>query len=173
MMTNKLKAASSKLEIASSASSGERGGGGSGSGGGSQDTGLNNFNDKSNMKNIEQPPILPPSSGGNLLNGQQNPQDQSQTTNGQNNLLEENIWFHGVLPRLEVVRLLQEDGDFLVRETVRNEEKQIVLSVMWSSPKHFIVQTSPEGLYRFEGPGFNTVQELIMHQFHSGMLIKF
>ena len=73
-------------------------------------------------------------------------------------------------PRLEVVRLLQEDGDFLVRETVRNEEKQIVLSVMWSSPKHFIVQTSPEGLYRFEGPGFNTVQELIMHQFHSGML---
>ena len=146
---------------------------GSGSGGGSQDTGLNNFNDKSNLKNIEQPPILPPSSGGNLLNGQQNPQDQSQTTNGQNNLLEENIWFHGVLPRLEVVRLLQEDGDFLVRETVRNEEKQIVLSVMWSSPKHFIVQTSPEGLYRFEGPGFNTVQELIMHQFHSGMLIKF
>ena len=176
-MTNKLKAASSKLEIASSATSGERGGSGSGSGGGSQDTGLNNFNDKSNMKNIEQhqqqPPILPASSGGNLLNGQQNSQDQSQTTNGQNNLLEENIWFHGVLPRLEVVRLLQEDGDFLVRETVRNEEKQIVLSVMWSSPKHFIVQTSPEGLYRFEGPGFNTVQELIMHQFHSGMLIKF
>jgi len=175
MMTNKLKAASSKLEIASSASSGERGGGGSGSGGGSQDTGLNNFTDKSNMKNIEQhqqqPPILPPSSGGNLLNGQQNPQDQSQTTNGQNNLLEENIWFHGVLPRLEVVRLLQEDGDFLVRETVRNEEKQIVLSVMWSSPKHFIVQTSPEGLYRFEGPGFNTVQELIMHQFHSGLAV--
>ena len=40
-------------------------------------------------------------------------------------LLEEEIWFHGVLPRLEVVRLLQEDGDFLVRETVRNEEKQI------------------------------------------------
>ena len=30
----------------------------------------------------------------------------------------------------EVVRLLETDGDFLVRETVRNEEKQIVLSVM-------------------------------------------
>lgn len=167
-MTNKLKAASSKLEIGSSASSGERNGGGNGSGGGSQDTGLNNFNDKSN---IEQPPILPPSSGGNLLNGQQNPQDQSQTTNGQNNLLEDNIWFHGVLPRLEVVRLLQEDGDFLVRETVRENLKQIVLSVMWSNPKHFIVQTSPEGLRRFEGPGFNSVQELIMHQFHSGTLL--
>ena len=33
----------------------------------------------------------------------------------------------------------------------------------------FIVQTSPEGLYRFEGPGFATVQELIMHQYHSGL----
>ena len=42
---------------------------------------------------------------------------------------------------------------------------------MWSSPKHFIVQTSPEGLFRFEGPGFSTVQELIMHQFHSGLAV--
>ena len=31
----------------------------------------------------------------------------------------------------EVVRLLETDGDFLVRETVRNEEKQIVLSVIY------------------------------------------
>lgn len=47
-----------------------------------------------------------------------------------------------------------------MRETTRNEEKQIVLSVMWGSPKHFIVQTSPEGLFRFEGPAFETVQVL-------------
>ena len=59
--------------------------------------------------------------------------------------------------------------DFVCRETTRNEEKQIVLSVMWSSPKHFIVQTSPEGLFRFEGPAFGTVQELIIHQFQSGL----
>ena len=52
--------------------------------------------------------------------------------------LEEELWFHGVLPRGEVVRLLVTDGDFLVRETVRNDEKQIVLSVMWTSPRHFI-----------------------------------
>jgi tyrosine-protein kinase Fer len=89
--------------------------------------------------------------------------------NGSTRALDEEIWFHGVLPRGEVVRLLVTDGDFLVRETVRNDEKQIVLSVMWTSPRHFIVQTSPEGLYRFEGPGFATVQELIMHQYHSGL----
>merc|ERR1719495_1546543 len=82
--------------------------------------------------------------------------------------LEEELWFHGVLPREEVVRLLQDDGDFLVRETTRNDEKQIVLSVMWGSPKHFIVQLSPEGLFRFEGPAFSTIQELIVHQFQSG-----
>jgi len=39
--------------------------------------------------------------------------------------LEEEMWFHGVLPRGEVVRLLEHDGDFLVRETVRNDEKQV------------------------------------------------
>ncbi len=67
----------------------------------------------------------------------------------------------------QVVRLLEENGDFLVRETTRNDEKQMVLSVMWTSPKHFIVQKSAEGLFRFEGPAFPTVQELIVHQFRS------
>ena len=42
-------------------------------------------------------------------------------------------------------------------------------SLFGRSPKHFIVQTSPEGLFRFEGPPFATVQELIIHQFESGL----
>ncbi|CAL4063696.1 unnamed protein product, partial [Meganyctiphanes norvegica] len=78
--------------------------------------------------------------------------------------LEDEQWFHGVLPRDEVQRLLVNDGDYLVRETTRNEEQQIVLSVRWTSHKHFIVQTTPEGHYRFEGPAFPTIQELILHQ---------
>lgn len=56
----------------------------------------------------------------------------------------EEEWFHGVLPREEVVRLLVNEGDFLVRETMRNDECQIVLSVCWDGHKHFIVQTTPE-----------------------------
>ena len=92
----------------------------------------------------------------------------NQTQTSQEKNLEDELWFHGVLPREEVVRLLREEGDFLVRETVRNEEIQIVLSVMWGSPKHFIVQKSPEGQFRFEGPAFNTIQELIWHQHQSG-----
>lgn len=63
-------------------------------------------------------------------------------------------WFHGVLPRDEVVRLLRMEGDFLVRETERNYEKQTVLSVLWGGrDKHFIVQTtsdvSPNFMYLF------------------------
>jgi len=54
---------------------------------------------------------------------------------------------------------------------VRNEEKQTVLSVKWETPKHFIVQLSPEGLFRFEGPAFNTIQELISHQYQSGATV--
>lgn len=68
-----------------------------------------------------------------------------------------------------MVRLLVNDGDYLVRETLRNEERQIVLSVCWQSHKHFIIQTTAEGLYRFEGPSFPTIQELILYQHKSGL----
>lgn len=66
-----------------------------------------------------------------------------------------------MLPREEVVRLLRDEGDFLVRKTTRNDESQTVLSVCWNGHKHFIVQTTVEGHFRFEGPAFPSVQELI------------
>ncbi|GAB0088288.1 Tyrosine-protein kinase [Sergentomyia squamirostris] len=84
-----------------------------------------------------------------------------------NRPLYEEEWFHGVLPREEVVRLLKNEGDFLVRETIRNEESQIVLSVCWNGHKHFIVQTTTEGYFRFEGRSFPSIQELIMYQYTS------
>ncbi|KAK7792067.1 hypothetical protein R5R35_007100 [Gryllus longicercus] len=78
-------------------------------------------------------------------------------------------WFHGVLPREEVVRLLTREGDFLVRQTTRNDECQTVLSVCWGGHKHFIVQTTAEGHFRFEGPAFPTIPELIAHQLQSAL----
>ncbi|XP_032516125.1 tyrosine-protein kinase Fer isoform X2 [Danaus plexippus] len=78
-------------------------------------------------------------------------------------------WFHGVLPREEVVRLLRADGDYLVRETTRNHARQLVLSVCWGQHKHFIVQTTPEGHYRFEGASFPSVAELVAWQRASGV----
>ncbi|XP_077483362.1 tyrosine-protein kinase Fer isoform X2 [Amblyomma americanum] len=92
----------------------------------------------------------------------------SRMTVNPNISLQDEDWFHGVLPREEVVRLLVNDGDYLVRETIRNETKQVVLSVCWQGHKHFIVQTTADGKYRFEGPAFSTVQELIVYQHHLG-----
>ncbi|XP_039431371.1 tyrosine-protein kinase Fer isoform X2 [Culex pipiens pallens] len=93
-------------------------------------------------------------------------QDLSMTLSTNRPLYEEE-WFHGVLPREEVVRLLRNEGDFLVRETTRNDESQTVLSVCWNGHKHFIVQTTAEGHFRFEGPAFPSIQELIIHQYQS------
>ncbi|XP_037077411.1 tyrosine-protein kinase Fer-like isoform X3 [Pollicipes pollicipes] len=80
-------------------------------------------------------------------------------------------WFHGVLPREEVVRLLVNDGDYLVRQTTRNEETQVVLSVAWGGHKHFIVQTTSDGQFRFEGPSFPSIQELIAYQHECGLAV--
>lgn len=51
-----------------------------------------------------------------------------------------------------------------MRETIRNDASQIVLSVCWNGHKHFIVQTTNDDHYRFEGPAFPSIQELILHQ---------
>ena len=61
--------------------------------------------------------------------------------------LEDQPWFHGVLPREEVNRLLKDDGDYLVRESKNREtsEIQYVLSVMWGKHKHFIIQRAEVG----------------------------
>ena len=61
--------------------------------------------------------------------------------------LECEAWYHGVLPRDEVQRLLVNDGDFLVRlsRSRQTGQDQYVLSVKWAaSPKHFIIQHTPE-----------------------------
>ncbi|XP_055615879.1 tyrosine-protein kinase Fer isoform X2 [Toxorhynchites rutilus septentrionalis] len=105
---------------------------------------------------------------GTTCTAQNGPSQGSSTmTLSTNRPLYEEEWFHGVLPREEVVRLLRNEGDFLVRETTRNDESQTVLSVCWNGHKHFIVQTTAEGHYRFEGPAFPSIQELIIHQYQS------
>ncbi|XP_060582980.1 tyrosine-protein kinase Fer-like [Ruditapes philippinarum] len=83
--------------------------------------------------------------------------------------LEDEEWFHGVLPREEVQRLLSDDGDFLVRESKnkRTNETQYVLSAYWQGYRHFIIQFQ-EGGWRFEGSTYPTIPELVNHQYHSG-----
>ncbi|XP_061600103.1 tyrosine-protein kinase Fes/Fps isoform X2 [Cololabis saira] len=75
--------------------------------------------------------------------------------------LDQQDWYHGAIPRLEVQQLLRNDGDFLVR---KSQEKQgYVLSVQWDgSCKHFLIQ-NVDNLYRLDGDSFHSVPQLIHH----------
>ena len=65
-----------------------------------------------------------------------------QELNNQENRLEDEEWFHGVLLRKESQRLLANNGDFLVRESKNKttNETQFVLSAYWQGYRHFIMQ---------------------------------
>uniref|UniRef100_A0A7N8WWJ2 Tyrosine-protein kinase n=1 Tax=Mastacembelus armatus TaxID=205130 RepID=A0A7N8WWJ2_9TELE len=78
-----------------------------------------------------------------------------------NRPLEQQDWYHGAIPRLEVLELLKSDGEFLVR---KSQEKQgYVLSVQWDgSCKHFLIQNI-DNMYRLDGEGFYSVPQLIHH----------
>ncbi|XP_028161887.1 tyrosine-protein kinase Fer isoform X7 [Ostrinia furnacalis] len=116
-------------------------------------------------KSVPSSPALPPKT---YRSSSEGPADTVSVSETERSLVEQE-WFHGVLPREEVVRLLRADGDYLVRETTRNHARQLVLSVCWGQHKHFIVQTTPEGHYRFEGAAFPSVAELIAWQRTSGV----
>ncbi|CAH0723870.1 unnamed protein product, partial [Brenthis ino] len=116
-------------------------------------------------KSVPSSPALPPKT---YRSSSEGPSDSVSVSETERSLVDQE-WFHGVLPREEVVRLLRADGDYLVRETTRNHARQLVLSVCWGQHKHFIVQTTPEGHYRFEGSAFPSVAELIAWQRTSGV----
>ncbi|XP_058012613.1 tyrosine-protein kinase Fes/Fps isoform X6 [Ahaetulla prasina] len=75
--------------------------------------------------------------------------------------LGQQTWYHGAIPRVEVQKLLQTNGDFLVRESQGKQE--YVLSVLWDGqPRHLILQAA-DNLYRLEGEAFPTIPLLVDH----------
>lgn len=58
--------------------------------------------------------------------------------------VEEQEWFHGLLPRVEAERLLIEDGDFLVRKSKDPDtnEPRFVLSTFFKCHFHIILNNS-------------------------------
>lgn len=79
-------------------------------------------------------------------------------------------WFHGQLSRQEAEALLHNQGDFLVRESLRKKtnEIQYVLSVLWQNNRHILIVQDQEGYWKFEGYSFPTIQELVEYQHSSG-----
>lgn len=58
--------------------------------------------------------------------------------------LEQQDWYHGAIPRLEVQQLLKDSGDFLVRKS--QDKPGYVLSVQWDGAcKHFLIQNVDVG----------------------------
>lgn len=89
-------------------------------------------------------------------------------------LLADQLWWHGVLPKPKIAELLQEPGDFLVREKTKYPPLVLVLSVHNPNSNkkvsHFPL-TEDNGIYSFEGPQFNSVRELIDHYVETGEVI--
>lgn len=59
--------------------------------------------------------------------------------------LQSEVWYHGQINRAQAEKLLQKDGDFLVRESP-NSEGQYVLSGMLDNAKKHLLLIDPDGL---------------------------
>ncbi|KAM8779159.1 tyrosine-protein kinase Fer isoform 1-T4 [Rhynchonycteris naso] len=84
--------------------------------------------------------------------------------------LAEQEWYHGAIPRIEAQSLLQQQGDFLVRES-HGKPGEYVLSVYSNGQRrHFIIQYV-DSMYRFEGTGFSNIPQLIEHHYTTKQVI--
>uniref|UniRef100_H2YD16 Tyrosine-protein kinase n=1 Tax=Ciona savignyi TaxID=51511 RepID=H2YD16_CIOSA len=71
--------------------------------------------------------------------------DNHKSVMNQSKTIREQTWFHGTIPRAESLRLLRQDGDFLLRES-NNAKGEL-------------------GMYRFEGDNFTSILNLISHHY--------
>uniref|UniRef100_A0A914YBL1 SH2 domain-containing protein n=1 Tax=Panagrolaimus superbus TaxID=310955 RepID=A0A914YBL1_9BILA len=89
-----------------------------------------------------------------------------QSTTSQANGFEQEEWFHGMLPREDITKLLVDQGHFLVRmtEPKPNQGMKLVLSVKWNKkPHHFIINHDGKeaSKYYIERFQFDSVIDLI------------
>lgn len=80
------------------------------------------------------------------------------------------MWFHGQIGRSEAERLLQKDGDFLVRESP-SSEGQYVLSGMQENTKKHLLLIDPEGVVRTRDRMFHSVSHLINYHCENSLPI--
>ncbi|KAH7730193.1 TK/FER protein kinase [Aphelenchoides avenae] len=83
--------------------------------------------------------------------------------------IEDQDYYHGLLPREDLPVLLTENGDFLVRSSEPDPEqpRQIILSMMYekgaaTEMKHFVVQKTGRK-YKIDALVFKSVHELVEH----------
>ncbi|XP_062821323.1 SHC-transforming protein 1 isoform X1 [Anolis carolinensis] len=91
------------------------------------------------------PPPLPPPSG---------PSMEEQ--------LRREPWFQGRLSRKEAEKLLQANGDFLVRESTTTPGQYVLTGLQGGQPKHLLL-VDPEGVVRTKDHRFESVSHLISY----------
>lgn len=56
-------------------------------------------------------------------------------------------WYHGKMSRRDAEKLLQMDGDFLVRDSITNPGQYVLTGMHSGQPKHLLL-VDPEGVVR-------------------------
>ncbi|KAK2541945.1 Shc2 isoform A [Columba livia] len=71
-------------------------------------------------------------------------------------------WYHGRMSRQDAERLLQADGDFLVRDSLTNPGQYVLTGMHSGQPKHLLL-VDPEGVVRTKDVLFESISHLISH----------
>ncbi len=78
--------------------------------------------------------------------------------------LDEQPWYHGMLPRKDIVELLDRDGDWLVRRTERPDGAvKVVITVKWKGDIQHIMLSHDRNGWRMPDQVFPTVLDLVQH----------
>lgn len=70
------------------------------------------------------------------------------------------VWFHAGISRPISERLLQQDGDFLVRESQGKRGQYVLTGLEGKTPKHLLL-IDPEGVVRTKDRIFDSISHLI------------
>uniref|UniRef100_A0A8D0GQC7 SHC-transforming protein 2 n=1 Tax=Sphenodon punctatus TaxID=8508 RepID=A0A8D0GQC7_SPHPU len=69
-------------------------------------------------------------------------------------------WYHGKMSRRDAEKLLQMDGDFLVRDSITNPGQYVLTGMHSGQPKHLLL-VDPEGVVRTKDVLFESISHLI------------
>uniref|UniRef100_UPI00398F3A53 SHC-transforming protein 1 isoform X2 n=1 Tax=Pristiophorus japonicus TaxID=55135 RepID=UPI00398F3A53 len=76
--------------------------------------------------------------------------------------LRKEVWYHGKMNRKEAEKLLQANGDFLVRESTTTPGQYVLTGLQNGQPKHLLL-VDPEGVVRTKDHKFESVSHLISY----------
>eukprot|EP00062_Callorhinchus_milii_P013683 gi/632962029/ref/XP_007897084.1/ PREDICTED: SHC-transforming protein 2 [Callorhinchus milii] len=89
---------------------------------------------------------------------------------GEEERLRREPWYHGKIDRKDAERLLEADGDFLVRHSISSHGQYVLTGIHNSQPKHLLL-VDPEGMVRTKDLLFDSISHLINYHFENELPI--